>query len=1009
MTEAGRRRRWRRPVPILLAVVGLVAGVVTIVVRRDGDPAARPPQAAPVVEPACAPTDPMAAALRARLGGADPGVGVADYPGFPTAEIPKAEAAVLLAEVTCAKANPQWDRALLDEVGERLLTWPSRHAGDRFGWGLPFAWDAFGDGTENPADTVYSVSTGVVVKALLDWAEISDARTVGRIDSVVDRALAEWLAPEAMTAADQLAYSLAPADRSFDVFNSSVMLAGQMARFASLGRRSEHAADYRAVADRVMTSLASRALTDRRGFWYWPYSVQEDTPNDLTHAGYVVDGVTAYVASDPAAAARLPVEVIASHLTSFVSDGTIGEPMLPWPLWRSPELTDARSRLVRLYDLGWTFFQVSQHRDQLAPLLEPLCSEVRRHRSDDGSWRRYPTDADLPAGSDPEIAEYVAYAYLGVVTAGRTACATPSPTWQEVPFVRYRTGGSDLTLVLDSVTRRARLLGGPHRLDVGAPGVPVAAFVDGDTTVAVVRRIPTSALVLARWTGDLAHAPVALPRQEDVSLMFRAGRRVGDALYLVVYDNKDRQNRLQRYVWSTLAFDREWVLPSVEDPAGATYEMEPRAFLVPTGAGIDVFAGTLHARLVGDRLDEGRLDGCVKALEVVEASDGAHTLCSTPEGDYAVVAPTGARRVVATTGVPYDLRVGSDGAVTWTDSSGGLAAWLEFEIVNGAGSGALELGVNNWEGRIPWSQVYYLNGLLDIVGAGSVRPLDPATRDLLPRITTRLRIEMSTLEAVLAQVGYESRAFTVDRSPGLFSVQTGRLALLEARYRTEVADPEPLPVLASIARQSATLVGHEEVIDRDGMKGWVPRGRAFLAWPKGSKFSYDGVNVPYNHQNEWAQGVLRSGRATPAEKATADDILSFFADRVLRPSGGRFPESGTWPYWWGVASDGWTESDGVSVNHPSYPGDRGEAWISFRTIDVESLLVWSAGLPADAAARLRESAVGLLVAGKLLPHVASTLAVSGEVPDVPAEVVHRFGRATTASELADAFWAQLLA
>lgn len=36
------------------------------------------------------------------------------------------------------------------------------------GWGLPFAWDAFGDGTINPSTTVYGVTTALAVRGLLD-------------------------------------------------------------------------------------------------------------------------------------------------------------------------------------------------------------------------------------------------------------------------------------------------------------------------------------------------------------------------------------------------------------------------------------------------------------------------------------------------------------------------------------------------------------------------------------------------------------------------------------------------------------------------------------------------------------------------------------------------------------------------------------------------------------------------------------------------------------------------
>src|SRR5690606_7033645 len=100
-----------------------------------------------------------------------------------------------------------------------------------------------------------------------------------------------------------------------------------------------------------------------------------------------------------------------------------------------------------------------------------------------------------------------------------------------------------------------------------------------------------------------------------------------------------------------------------------------------------------------------------------------------------------------------------------------------------------------------------------------------------------------------------SRAFTVDRSPALFAVQTSRLLLVYERYRDLVPNARTLPAVEAVAAASIALAGHEEVIDRGGIPGWIDAGAVFLRWPRGGKFPYDGVNVPFNHQNEWALGV----------------------------------------------------------------------------------------------------------------------------------------------------------
>ena len=125
--------------------------------------------------------------------------GIADYEDFVTADIPKSSAAILLAEVICLKSVATHDREFMDAVGNHLLDWPDKHPSEKFGWGLPFAWDAFGDGTENNPNTVYSISTGLVIKALLDWAEVSSAEVQNRVYEVVDKSLQEWVQSDSFT------------------------------------------------------------------------------------------------------------------------------------------------------------------------------------------------------------------------------------------------------------------------------------------------------------------------------------------------------------------------------------------------------------------------------------------------------------------------------------------------------------------------------------------------------------------------------------------------------------------------------------------------------------------------------------------------------------------------------------------------------------------------------------------------------------------------------------------
>ena len=68
-------------------------------------------------------------------------------------------------------------------------------------------------------------------------------------------------------------------------------------------------------------------------------------------------------------------------------------------------------------------------------------------------------------------------------------------------------------------------------------------------------------------------------------------------------------------------------------------------------------------------------------------------------------------------GIPYCLHWDESGAwgvnraVTYEDR----LMMLQHDVESIRGTGILDLGVDNREGRIAWSQVYYLNGFIDLI------------------------------------------------------------------------------------------------------------------------------------------------------------------------------------------------------------------------------------------------------------------------------------------------------
>lgn len=145
------------------------------------------------------------------------------------------------------------------------------------GWGLPFAWDAFSDGSENPANTVYTITTALGVQGLLD---VYDATGEAVYRDTAKEAMDTLLG--AMTD-DYFWYSVRPED-DYPVYNVNGMMLGQLQR---LGMSD--------LADEVLAFVLSGALRDEAGHVYWPYSADNARPNDLVHESYTMQGLVDYV------------------------------------------------------------------------------------------------------------------------------------------------------------------------------------------------------------------------------------------------------------------------------------------------------------------------------------------------------------------------------------------------------------------------------------------------------------------------------------------------------------------------------------------------------------------------------------------------------------------------------------------------------------------------------------------------------------------------------------------
>jgi hypothetical protein len=188
----------------------------------------------------------------------------------------------------------------------------NRFSGGGVGWGLPFAWDAFQDGSTNPASTIYGITTAIAVRGLLDvyglTKDESYAETARLALDYYQRFYTRTQEHGFFWYSDQASDAIA-------TYNVSSMLLGQYARAARLFGRK----DYEELARRAVRDLWEKRRDTEHGT-DWPYSDFANRPNDAVHAAYIVQGLLDYQAALGDGAA---LDGAIRYLRGFLRDGDI--------------------------------------------------------------------------------------------------------------------------------------------------------------------------------------------------------------------------------------------------------------------------------------------------------------------------------------------------------------------------------------------------------------------------------------------------------------------------------------------------------------------------------------------------------------------------------------------------------------------------------------------------------------------------------------------------------------
>ncbi|MGB5954962.1 hypothetical protein [Pseudomonas sp.] len=223
----------------------------------------------------------------------------------------------------------------MDKEARHAADWLVQNPANRekMGWGLPFAWDAFGDKSVNPITTVYGVTVAMAVRGLFDVYDQTGDESYR--DAAV-QALNDYL-PYFHETEDggYFGYSDQPTDQK-EVYNISSVLMGQYARAYHYTQDNR----FLDVAQKAKSQLDESRRTVGDDV-YWTYTSTITRPNDSVHAAFTVQGYLDYAKYLDK---NLDVSREVSYLARFFDGDTIKE---------FPDHAGLSTKVMALPARGW--------------------------------------------------------------------------------------------------------------------------------------------------------------------------------------------------------------------------------------------------------------------------------------------------------------------------------------------------------------------------------------------------------------------------------------------------------------------------------------------------------------------------------------------------------------------------------------------------------------------------------------------------------------------------------
>jgi hypothetical protein len=348
--------------------------------------------------------------------------------------------------------------------------------------------------------------------------------------------------------------------------------------------------------------------------------------------------------------------------------------------------------------------------------------------------------------------------------------------------------------------------------------------------------------------------------------------------------------------------------------------------------------------------------------------------------------------------VPYRLRIEGgkplwDAARTVTD----ISDLLTFDLTRAGLNGVANFGENNLEGRLAWSQAYYLNGILSMLELSTELGL---AAEFQTKLRLRFISEVEELAALAAEPypGFMVKRYSLDREPLASLLHFGRI--LKSVWRgASLLSIGTSAKFGAIGQQFTHAAGANEVFaPPSGGKPAPARMRKHIP------FWSDGADLPWNLRSAWIEGLSWAPEKPAAMVETAGSLAEDFISGALAG----LPDK--WPYAAGNTVTGWSVSDNISSNTPAYSGDIANpngAHISYRSMDALAVLAAGrTGITAENDAVTGHLA-SLVSRGLLYPFVNEEFAARGKPIDIPFSVGRIYARSTLPWQVQNQPWSLL--